>query len=114
MNLANSRAHWRTKHKAKKAYWERCDNLQFTPGFPSPPRGGPLKHVTIAHTWYVGNLMDPDNAYARLKWPIDFLRTRGYIVEDRASNVTLLSPIQHIDRKNPRLTLELTETPTPG
>ena len=109
LNLANSRLHYMIKHRAKKRYWEALDMLQLTRQIPAPP-SEPIQSVTIGHTWHVGNRMDPDNAYARLKFPLDWLRTRGYIIEDREENVTLSPPKQHIDRKSPRLELTITET----
>lgn len=106
LNLANSRVHWRKKHKLKKAYWAELDALQLVGRLPAPPKK-PWDKVVIGHHWFVGNRMDPDNTFSRLKWPIDFLRTRGYLVEDREANVTLLSPVQTVDRKDPRVEIEL-------
>ena len=95
------------KHREKKAYWKRCDNLMYFPDFPLAPEDGPMEGVTISATWYVRNLMDEDNAVARLKWVLDWLKTRGYIVDDRTENVSLAKPIQFIDRKDPRLEIEI-------
>lgn len=109
LNLANSRLHWRTKNREKKAYYKRCDNLMYFEDFTLPPDTGPMERVEIQATWYVHAKSDPDNIVGRLKWVLDWLVTRGYIVDDKAENVTLLPPVQHIDRKNKRLEIEITE-----
>lgn len=106
-NLANWRAHHMVKHREKKAYWKRCDNLMYFPDFPLPPKDGPMESVTLAATWYVGNLMDEGNAVHRLKWIEDWLVTRGYIMDDRTANVSLSKPVQFIDRKDPRVEIEI-------
>jgi hypothetical protein len=107
-NTGNQRGHWRTRERQKKDFWKACDNLQYFPDFPYPPRS-PMERVTIQATWFVHNRMDPDGAVFRLKYVLDWLRTRGYIADDREANVTLLPPVQHIDRKSKRLVLEVLE-----
>ena len=80
VNLANSRLHWRSKHKLKKAYWDRCDMLQLIGKLPPP--GQPLRQANATVHFYTHNLMDESNAMARLKWIEDWLVTRGYLVVD--------------------------------
>lgn len=111
LNLANSRMHWRPKHSAKLEYWAMLDQRQMLNMIPPPP-AEPFESVTIEATWYLhGTPMDEDNAYARLKWPTDWLVSRGYIRDDKAKNVRLLPPAQKVDRKNKRLELVITVAP---
>ena len=82
-NLANARLHWRKKNALRKAYFEDCDYLQAIGVLPSPP-AVPFAAPRIRSLMYLGARMDTDNAMARHKWPLDYLQTRGYIVNDRA------------------------------
>src|SRR3954471_20842159 len=82
LNLANSRMHWRMKHRKKLAYWELLDALVMAkkiPKAPATPIVKPEAHITM-RTW---RRCDTDGAHSRLKWTFDFLETRGYIVNDR-------------------------------
>lgn len=109
VNLANSRLHWRPKLKAKKEYWEALDMRVLLGMIPKPPPE-PMQRVTIGHTWYLhGKLMDQGNAYHRLKWIEDWLVGNGYLTDDDPENVTLLRPVQLVDRKNKRVEITITE-----
>ena len=113
-NLANSRMHWRTKHNAKKSLWAYMDVRQiFDIGFPKPPRE-PMAKATISSVMYLGGAMDDDNAMNRHKWLLDWLKSRGYIMDDRKKCLTWAGlPEQVIDRKNQRIEITLTPlTPT--
>jgi hypothetical protein len=109
-NVGNARLHWRTKNRAKNDYLAACDALQARNAVPAPPPV-PLPRATIAAAMVLGGHMDDDNAMARLKWPIDWLKTRGYIADDRRKNLTWTGfPSQHVTRKQPpSVTLTLTE-----
>jgi hypothetical protein len=81
-NLANGRTHWRMKAKRKTAYYEAmdlCVQLNFLPAPPVAPLVKPVAEITMRTV----RAMDHDNAHARLKWVLDWLQTRGYIVNDR-------------------------------
>jgi hypothetical protein len=86
LNLANARLHWRAKDRERDAYFTHCDALQARNAVPAPP-AVPLVRATIAAAMVLGGHMDDDNAMARLKWPVDWLRTRGYIADDRRKNL---------------------------
>lgn len=107
LNLANSRMHWRKKNREKKNYFSNCDLLLAGKQLPRPPRK-PWERAEITVTMYLYSYMDDDNAMARLKWPIDYLRKAGYITDDRKRNLEYTGlPSQQIDRKNQRLEITL-------
>lgn len=110
-NIANNRMHWRTKLKAKKRYWGSLNTLSLIGRIPISPlasrtQTGPTR---IAATLYVHNLMDDDNAMARVKWLLDWLVANDYLPGDARKNIQWAGmPEQVIDRKNPRIELTLT------
>lgn len=81
VNLANSRLHWRTKHAAKKTWMSRVDLLVSAKLIPSPPSEPWHKAILTVHI-ATGNTMDADNMVSRCKWAIDWLVTRGYLLND--------------------------------
>ena len=76
-NIANSRMHWRVKNRERKAYMELCD-LEWYGDTGYPPDTKTAITATIYHT----HVMDDDNAVARLKWPVDWIKRYGAIVDD--------------------------------
>lgn len=125
MNRRGEGSHWRTLHREKLAYWTTLDALASFGarvtgagwcGFvvPAPP-AAPLDRATLASHMVLGAAMDDDNAMTRHKWVVDWLRTRGYIVDDRKRRLTWAGfPEQTVSRKEtPRITLTLTPTETP-
>ena len=108
VNIANSRLHWAAKHKKKKAYWEHLDILVILNRLPPAP-DTPYQSADLVFDWFVWNKLDPDNLGARKKWILDWLVTRGYLADDRESNVTLTDLPQTIDRKCPRVLIEVLE-----
>jgi hypothetical protein len=82
VNLANARMHWRVKQNAKEAFYAACDLKQAAGSFPAPPRV-PFPKATATVTMHLGAPMDDDNAAARLKWIWDWLKTRGYLADDK-------------------------------
>lgn len=85
-NLANARMHWAVKDLKRRAYFEACDNLQLRGEVPPPPLK-PFPKVVANEVMYLGAAMDDDNAAARTKWIWDWLKTRGYIADDRKANI---------------------------
>lgn len=84
--------------KEKKQYYKQLDELQLTKRLPAPPPL-PLLRVIATVSMFVHNKMDNDNSSTRCKWPQDWLKTRGYITDDRTPFLTLLAqPEQTIDR----------------
>lgn len=102
-NLANSRMHWRKKGSTKELYFLQCtaaDN-------PKRPRTPPAK-VRITATVYTWNPMDADNLMARMKWPLDWMKKRGWITDDGPKHLEWAGiPAQAIDRKNMRIEITL-------
>lgn len=107
-NKANARQHWRVALRAKKDYWNACTLLAMQRGFPKPPPQ-PMQHVVIKPTLYVWALNDHDNAVARLKPLLDWLQGHGYIANDSPKHCKLEMPDQIVDRKNPRIEIEIRE-----
>jgi len=93
------------------AYFSECDQLQVTRKIPAPP-AAPMARVSVRALMVMPAAMDPDNAkYRPSKWPMDYLKSRGYIANDTAKVVTWEGdPEQVITRKNPSW-LRLTITP---
>jgi hypothetical protein len=107
LNIANARLHWRVKQNAKVAYFDTLDTMQAAKLLPAPPKT-PLAAPRIAVVMTLGNRMDLDNAMARLKWPLDFLQSRGYIVNDKDLQWEGM-PTQRVTRSSPSvITLTLT------
>jgi hypothetical protein len=83
-NLANtSQRGWRGLHARKVRYYAALDRLQAAGLIPPPPKR-PFAKASIRATMYLGAAMDAGNAMHRAeKWPCDWLKTRGYIVDDK-------------------------------
>ena len=110
-NRANAREHWRATHRKKKVYYERADLALFAQELELP---WGCDRPTLTATLYVYRKMDPDNATARLKWPIDCLVRHGVLVDDSEKHLDFTQiPKQVIDRKNPRVEIELVEYSPP-
>lgn len=137
-NKGNMRGSSRVQNHRKLKYWARLDSmwrtgrLKLLPGadrviFPIKPDGTfgypgwqvdrdgeivpPLDHVIGRATYYLPNEMDDTNSATRLKWPEDFLVSRGYLASDRRSNLRWAHyPDQYIDRKGePRIVILFSE-----
>lgn len=85
----NSREHWAAKYKLRKAYWEKCDNSVTLKQNPQAPRLGPWLKASAEIEMRTLQVMDQDNAEARLKDLLDWLQSRGYIVNDKDLVYTL-------------------------
>jgi hypothetical protein len=81
VNIGNSRTHWAAKNKAKKDYWAICDFMLMAKRLPPRP-ARPVPRAQLAAAIHHTHDTDADNREARLKWAIDWLHTRGYIVDD--------------------------------
>jgi hypothetical protein len=92
------------------------------------PTHEPPSFVAMNATFYIRNKRDEDNLKGSLKWVCDALKQaqvrdeygrvkwragvadeKGYFVDDDPKHLTIAEPAQHVDRKNPRLEIELTE-----
>lgn len=106
-NFSNGKSGGWAKHYAKKAYNKKMDQRQLLGLVPPPPKV-PWPLVKASATFYLWNMMDEDGCTARLKFPQDWLVTRGYIADDKKKNIRWAGlPEQVIDRKNQRLVLEI-------
>lgn len=101
-DVGNARGHWRVRERVKAKYWADCDLWTALDEVPAMPWQR-VRMRAVFHGW---NRLDPDNAMARTKYVTDFLRSRGYLVDDRTKNIEWDGlPAQNIDRKNQRLEL---------
>jgi hypothetical protein len=108
VNLANGRMHWREKDRDRKAYFEHCDVLSMTKGIRWLD-GEPAKRpAALGFVLHVGNQMDDDNALARVKWAVDWLFTRRFLVEDKRPWCSMSIPSQVITRDKNKQRLEIT------
>lgn len=106
-NVANARVHWRARQRLKTRYAALLDELQSIALIPAPPIS-PLSKVTVRSTMYLGNAMDDDNAAARHKPLLDWLKTRGYIADDRRKCLRWESFPEQIVRRTGHYHIELT------
>lgn len=109
-NIANARLHWRAKNRKRTEFFDRCDWLMAAKILPAPPEK-PFRRVAVEAVLHLGAAMDHDNAFSRLKWPMDWLVRRGYLVDDRASNVRWDGMPQQVVKRNQDYRIELTLTP---
>jgi hypothetical protein len=110
-NLANARMHWTRKHRERRAYFARLDELLAFGQFPRPPKA-PFAKATIRAVMHLGAAMDEGNAMHRAeKWPCDWLKTRGYIVDDNRKCLTWEGLPEQIVKRGAEYFIELTLTP---
>ena len=84
----------------KREYFDNC--LARYGKLPPPTPDMVRADVTL----YTHQAMDEDNLNARLKFPLDWLQSRGYIVDDSPAHLDLHVG-QAVDRKNQRIEVEL-------
>lgn len=108
-NRANARGHWTARHNTDSQYRFVLDSMKSALMLPTPPIRA-WRRVRVRSKLYVWNIMDEDNAMARLKVAIDWLVMRGYITDDRRENIEWAGvPEQEIDRECPRLVLRISQ-----
>lgn len=105
--MANSRMHWREKHRQRVAYLEHCDivNLREMPRLVRD--AGAPRRASLAFVLHVGNPMDDDNALARTKFACDWLVMRGFLVDDSRKWCKMSIPSQVITRDKNKQRLEI-------
>lgn len=106
-------------HREKSAYkrtvwWAACEQ--------SPPMAHPPERVVMFAHFFLHALRDEDNLKGSLKWLVDALKqkqtgevrwrdgiadTKGYYVDDSPDRLTILEPVQEIDRKHQRVEVTL-------
>ena len=88
LNLANSRVHWAAKLRKHNEWKTRA--LVGEKGLRGRHRQ--MQRVRVTAVVYVGRgpYMDDDNVTLRAcKWPFDYLKERGLIVDDKRPHLTL-------------------------
>ena len=104
-NRANSRWHWRTENRKKQAYYLSCIGSDV-----GKRPAQPYDKARISVTLYVWAEMDADNLMARLKWCLDWLKSRGIITDDSPKHLEWAGmPTQVVDRKNRRVEITLSD-----
>lgn len=103
----NSRANWRTKHKHSQLLKGHTMIMVRAEIYKEKPANIPWHSVTLQRTYYhaVKRRRDPDNFGAMSKYAIDGLVAGGLLVDD--DKITLLPIKFEIDKKSPRLELEV-------
>lgn len=96
------------EHQLKKKYWRKCDMAQTVGDIPPPPER-PMDRVELRARLFLWNRSDWDNLVARMKWPVDWLVTRGYLTDDSPKNVDGWRVSQDIDRSDRRVEIEIRE-----
>ena len=106
-NRANAREHWRVTHRKKKEYYEKAGNAILLEIANRPTLGPCMERMRLDATFYLWNKMDRGNMVARLKFIEDILVHYGLLHDDNEEWLDLQMPTQVIDRKNPRVEIEL-------
>jgi len=105
-NLANARMHWRKKTQAHAAWKQRA--IVGEPQLRGRRPRRPYERVVVTAVLYPRQLMDDDNAVARLKWCLDLLKDRGLIVDDKRPHLVLGGiPEQRVGGKPTRIELTI-------
>lgn len=112
-NRANARyGHWGEEHGERVRYFTELSHRVRAGVLAKAPAVKPDR-ARLEATFFrrSGAAMDPDNAIARLKWPIDWLVRNGYLAGDEARHLTLLPARQVIGYGEvmASLRIELTE-----
>jgi hypothetical protein len=111
VNLGNDRSHHMAKYRAKLKYWAALDAAAIVRRIPCRP-AKPFARALLDAEMYHTHDTDTDNREARLKWVLDWLTSRGYIVDDKDEHLARTGLVRAIpcykvaDRK---LVLTLTE-----
>ena len=111
-NIANGRLRgWRGVAARKRRYYEDLDRRQAA-GLIPPPPARPFERATIRAVMHLGAAMDDGNAMHRAeKWPCDWLKTRGYIVDDKRTCLTWEALPQQVVKRTRDYRIEFTLTP---
>lgn len=95
-NVLQSRhAHWGVRVKVQKAYYQQCDTRVWLRRAPRPP-ARPLARAELDAELHVAGTMDRDNLEARLKYSVDWLVTRGYLVDDGPLHLERAGPVRQV------------------
>jgi len=112
INLANSRLHWKDRAKLKIQWQNKA--IVVEPLLRGRRPSKPLAWAEAEPTLRLDGaaLMDMDNAAARLKWCLDLLVSRGWLVDDNPKHLVLRPVRQVLDRSRlPLVTIALSDEP---
>lgn len=109
-NMANGRMHWRVKENARSKYFCTLNLMQLAGSFPKAPDPTPAR-ASIHARMFLGAQMDHDNAVARLKWAIDWLRANRYIAGDNPKQLEWDGFPEQVVKRDGNYRIELTVTP---
>lgn len=84
-NVANARMHWAAKMRARRQWEQRA--IVMERGLRGRHR--PMQRCRVTAILYLRQRMDDDNSVARLKFPLDLLKARGLIVDDKRPHLEL-------------------------
>ena len=105
-NQTYGKARW--EWARKKEYYELAGNaILLEIASRSDWTGDCMERMRLDATFYLWNKLDRGNLVARLKWIEDILVKKGLLVDDNEEWLDLQMPTQVIDRKNPRVVIEL-------
>lgn len=107
-NMANGRQHWMAQVRARRKYYDRA-RLALLAQVGERVSMETPRVMRVTPTLYVHQVMDHDNAVARLKWSLDSLVGYGLLYGDAPQWCELVMPRQVVDRKSQRVELTLTE-----
>ena len=92
---------------SKDQYGLMCDVRSRTDGI-FPPKEPWEKWVIEEASFYLWNFRDPVELMSGLKWPVDWLVKQGFVKNDSHRELQdMCFPYQEIDRKDPRLEMEI-------
>ena len=110
-NMGNRRGHWSNTYRAKKDYWASLDAGVLVKRLPRPP-ARPFTKARLDAEIHHTHDTDSDNREARLKHALDWLTSRGYIVDDSDKHLERTGLVRAVPcRKVTERKLVLTLTP---
>lgn len=68
-----------------------------------------MQRARVSAVLYLRQRMDDDNSVARLKWPLDLLKARGLIVDDKRPHLELVGIPEQRQGSPQRIVLTLEE-----
>lgn len=100
--------HWGSKTQSRTAYFALLDTRVLVKWLPrAPQRAFQRAHAQIDVRTF--RLSDQDNATARMKWPLDWLKTRGYLEDDSPAHLTFTLTPTVAPRHDCGITVRLVE-----
>lgn len=111
-NRSRGSTHWRRAYSEKRDYWLRLDELMLTHQIAQPPID-PFQQASLRSVMHLGGAMDDDNALARHKPLLDWLRSRRYIADDRRKNLKWEGLPEQVVKRDGNYRIVLTLSPVP-